>query len=75
MKSSPDPEDARRKRLEVTPRGFDVMDAGEGILEKARQRWAEQIGPAELAELEARLTVLVGDAAIRIHAPGAAASA
>jgi len=73
--SSPDPDDARRKRLEVTDRGFEVMDAGEGILEKAREKWAKQIGRAELAELEARLAVLVGDAAIRIDAPGAGASA
>ena len=73
--SSPDPEDARRKRLEVTGRGFEVMDAGEAILEKARDKWAKQIGRAELAELEAQLAVLVGDAAIRIDAPGAGASA
>jgi DNA-binding MarR family transcriptional regulator len=68
--SSADPRDARRKRLEVTSLGFEVMAAGEAILEKAREKWAQQIGPAELAELEARLTELVGDAAIRIDAPG-----
>ena len=73
--SSPDPDDARRKRLEVTGRGFEVMDAGEGILEKARDKWAKQIGRAELAQLEAQLAVLVGDAAIRIDAPGDGASA
>jgi len=73
--SSPDPDDARRKRLVVTDRGFEVMDAGEGILEKARETWAKQIGRPELAELETRLAVLVGDAAIRIDAPGSAASA
>ncbi|HEU0205895.1 MAG TPA: MarR family winged helix-turn-helix transcriptional regulator [Pseudolysinimonas sp.] len=73
--ASPDPDDARRKRLEVTARGFEVMDAGEGILEKVRETWAKQIGRAELAELEARLAALVGDAAIRIDAPGSAASA
>jgi DNA-binding MarR family transcriptional regulator len=68
--SSPDPQDARRKRLEVTSLGFGVMAAGEAILESAREKWAEQIGPAELADLEARLAVLVGDAAIQIDAPG-----
>ena len=70
VKSSPDPEDARRKRLEVTSLGFDVMAQGEAILETLRTRWEKQIGPAELADLEARLAVLVGDAAIRIDAPG-----
>lgn len=73
--SSPDPEDARRKRLEVTSLGFRVMAAGEAILEATRERWAEQIGAAELARLEAQLTVLVGEAAIRIDMPGSAASA
>ena len=70
VESSPDPEDARRKRLEVTKLGFEVMTQGEAILEKMRSRWAHQIGPSKLAELEARLTELVGDAAIRIDAPG-----
>jgi DNA-binding MarR family transcriptional regulator len=73
--ASPDPDDARRKRLEVTDLGFEVMSAGESILENAREQWAKQIGRAELAELEARLAELVGDAAIRIDAPGSAASA
>lgn len=68
--SSPDPNDARRKRLQVTSRGFDVMAQGEAILEDARQKWEKQIGPTELASLEARLAALVGDAAIRIDAPG-----
>lgn len=68
--SGPDPKDARRKRLRVTKRGFEVMDRGEAILEKARDRWEQQIGPTELATFEARLTALVGDAAIRIDAPG-----
>jgi DNA-binding MarR family transcriptional regulator len=68
--SEPDPDDARRKRLTVTKLGSDVMAAGEAILESVRARWAKQIGPTELADLEARLAVLVGDAAIRVDAPG-----
>jgi DNA-binding MarR family transcriptional regulator len=68
--SAPDPHDARRKRLEVTTRGFDVMAHGEAILENARKKWEEQIGSTELANLEARLATLVGDAAIRVDAPG-----
>jgi DNA-binding MarR family transcriptional regulator len=68
--SAPDPGDARRKRLQVTSVGFDVMAQGEAILESARTKWEEQIGRAELATLEARLAELVGDAAIRIDAPG-----
>ena len=68
--SSPDPDDARRKRLQVTDRGHDVMSEGEAILARARQAWEKQIGSAELARLEARLAELVGDGAIRIDAPG-----
>jgi DNA-binding MarR family transcriptional regulator len=71
--SSLDPADARRKQLRVTPLGFDVMAQGEAILETARARWEEQIGVAQVAVLESHLTVLVGDAAIRIDAPGWAA--
>lgn len=68
--SRPDPHDARRKRVEVTDLGFDVMSQGEAILEKVREGWQEQIGSAELATLEAHLAELVGDAAVRIDAPG-----
>jgi DNA-binding MarR family transcriptional regulator len=68
--SAPDPDDARRKRLRVTSLGFEVMAQGEAILENARNKWEKQIGPTELANLEARLAALVGDAAIRIDAPG-----
>jgi DNA-binding MarR family transcriptional regulator len=68
--SSPDPDDARRKRLQVTDRGHDVMSEGEAILARARKAWEKQIGSAELAMLEARLAELVGDGAIRIDAPG-----
>jgi len=67
---TPDPEDARRKRLQVTPLGFEVMAQGEAILERIRQKWEDQIGRAELAKLEERLAALVGDAAIRVDAPG-----
>ena len=72
--SSPDPEDARRKRLEVTRLGLDVMAQGEAILEAVRARWEKQIGAAALADLEAHLGALVGDSAIRIDAPGWVAS-
>jgi DNA-binding MarR family transcriptional regulator len=68
--SAPDPNDARRKRLQVTGAGLEVMSQGEAILENVREKWKKQIGSTELANLEARLTALVGDAAIRIDAPG-----
>jgi DNA-binding MarR family transcriptional regulator len=72
--SEPDPGDARRKRLRVTERGFDAMAQGEAILDRVRAEWEKKIGRAEVAKLEAQLTELVGDAAIRIDAPGSIAS-
>ena len=66
----PDPDDARRKRVQVTPLGFDVLRQGEAILDEQRERWERQIGAAELALLEARLTTLVGDGAVRPDASG-----
>lgn len=66
----PDPDDARRKRLQVTPLGFEVLGQGEAIFGVLRERWEQQIGVAELAALEARLTVLVGDRAVRADVPG-----
>ncbi|MFF1571310.1 MarR family winged helix-turn-helix transcriptional regulator [Leifsonia sp. NPDC058292] len=62
--SAPDPGDGRRKRLELTSRGVDVMAQGEAILDDARKKWEAQIGPTELANLEANLRALVGDAAV-----------
>ena len=66
----PDPCDARRKRLQVTELGFEVMRVGEEIFDELRARWERQIGAAELAGLEAQLTALVGAGPIRFDTPG-----
>jgi DNA-binding MarR family transcriptional regulator len=65
-----DPHDARRKRLRVTPLGFEVMQQGEAIFDELREKWEQQIGVSELAMLEALLRNLVGDKAVRIDAHG-----
>jgi DNA-binding MarR family transcriptional regulator len=72
---APDPGDARRKRLQVTPLGVDVLRQGEAIFDELRTEWARRIGAAELASLEARLRELVGDGAVRADAPGWVAQA
>lgn len=64
------PADGRRKRLGVTQRGFDMLREGETIFDELRERWAGQIGTDRLAELEAHLTILVGDDPVRLDAPG-----
>lgn len=65
-----DPSDARRKRLEVTPRGLDMLREAEAIFDELRDRWAQQIGLDRLEALEAQLTDLVGGAPVRLDAPG-----
>jgi DNA-binding MarR family transcriptional regulator len=65
-----DPLDARRKRLQVTPLGFDVLRTGEAIFDELRGQWERQIGSAQLESLEAHLAALVGDPSVRFDTPG-----
>ena len=65
-----DPLDARRKRLQVTALGFEVMREGEAIFDELRDKWKQQIGPDELERLESRLAALVGASPIRFDRPG-----
>jgi DNA-binding MarR family transcriptional regulator len=66
----PDPRDARRKRLQVTDLGFEVLRTGEAIFEELRTQWARRIGAPELDALERHLTTLVGATPIRFDTPG-----
>lgn len=70
VSSEPDPADARRKRLQVTPLGFDVLREGEAVFEELRAGWERMLGADELARLEASLTRVVGGGAVRVDAPG-----
>src|SRR5271155_4170959 len=63
-----DPLDARRKRLQVTALGFEVMREGEAIFDEIRDNWKRQIGPAELERIETHLATLIGAAPVRIDA-------
>ncbi|BCL25624.1 MarR family winged helix-turn-helix transcriptional regulator [Streptomyces aurantiacus] len=65
-----DPLDARRKRLQVTPLGFELLRQGEAIFDELRNEWEQRIGTAELASLEAHLAALVGAHPVRLDAPG-----
>jgi DNA-binding MarR family transcriptional regulator len=65
-----DPRDARRKRLQVTPLGFDVMRQGEAVFDELRDQWAQQIGAAELDRIEDHLTALAGAQPVRFDTPG-----
>ena len=65
-----DPLDGRRKRLQVTELGFEVLRQGEEIFDELRDRWERQVGSAELESLEAHLATLVGASPIRFDTPG-----
>jgi DNA-binding MarR family transcriptional regulator len=65
-----DPDDARRKRLHVTALGFEVLSKGEAIFDELRGTWERQIGAAQLQQLEAHLTALVGAPSVRFDTPG-----
>jgi len=60
-----DPADARRKKLLVTPRGYEMMTIGAAAFDELRTRLSMQVGAAKLESLEAvlrSLTVLVNGA-------------
>ena len=51
----PDSQDGRRKRLQLTPSGFDVLRLGEEIFNELRAHWGDQIGMDRLEMVEAVL--------------------
>jgi DNA-binding MarR family transcriptional regulator len=65
-----DPQDARRKRLQVTPRGFEVLHTGEAIFEELRDQWARRLGVTDFETFEKQLATLVGTQPIRFDTPG-----
>jgi DNA-binding MarR family transcriptional regulator len=65
-----DPRDGRRKRLQVTALGFDVLRTGEAIFDELRVQWEQQIGASELETFETHLAALVGTLPVRFDTPG-----
>src|SRR6202789_1181963 len=65
-----DPLDGRRKRLEVTALGFEVMREGETVFDELRDKWKRKIGAKQLERLESDLAALVGASPVRIDSPG-----
>ena len=65
-----DPRDARRKLLEVTALGFEVMREGEAIFDEFRDKWKRKIGAKQLERLESDLAALVGASMVRFESPG-----
>ena len=65
-----DPNDARRKRLQVTKHGFNMLRESEVIFDELRAQWATQIGAAKLEDMEAHLAQLTGPRPLRFDTPG-----
>jgi len=70
VSSETDATDRRRKHLQVTQHGFDMLREAEAIFDDLRDRWAQQLGAEALEALEAQLAELVGPAPVRLDAPG-----
>lgn len=64
-----DPADARRRRVEVSPAGHEVMAAGADAFDALRLQWREQVGERDLAALERILRQVVGGV-VAPEAPG-----
>jgi hypothetical protein len=65
-----DPLDVRRKRLQVTALGFEVMQVGEAVFDELRDKWKRKIGAKQLERLESDLVALVGASPVRVETPG-----
>ena len=65
-----DPLDARRKPLQVTALGFEVMRVGEAVFDELRDKWKRKIGAKQLERLESDLAAVVGASPIRVDSPG-----
>ena len=65
-----DPHDARRKRLQVTALGFEVMRVGEAVFDELRDEWKRKIGTKQLEHLESDLAALVGASTVHVETPG-----
>lgn len=68
VEREPDPGDGRLKRLRVTGRGHDMMTLGASLFDDVRERWAAQMGPAQLEAFEVHLARLVAGRSSSIEA-------
>jgi DNA-binding MarR family transcriptional regulator len=53
-----DPLDARRKRLTVTTRGYEMAKIGGAVFDDLRKRWMARLGQPQLEALESGLAAL-----------------
>ena len=65
-----DPEDARSKIIQLTPRGVDVQQQAFKVMADLRGRWAERLGEARMAAIEDALREMTADRETRFDIPG-----
>jgi DNA-binding MarR family transcriptional regulator len=62
VRRQPDPGDHRQKIVTLTERGFDALGRSAAIFDVLRAGWAARLGEERLAQLEAGLRELTGNA-------------
>ena len=67
---SGDDADRRRKLARLIPRGIEVLAMSAMIFNDIRARWADMLGAARLAGLEAGLRTTVPGETFRLDVPG-----
>ncbi|WP_434588722.1 MarR family winged helix-turn-helix transcriptional regulator [Streptomyces sp. A5-4] len=65
-----DPQDGRRKLVQLTPRGIDVLWRSAEIFDRLRAEWAEKLGADRVAALEADLREMAKPTNFRLDAAG-----
>jgi DNA-binding MarR family transcriptional regulator len=66
----PDAADARRKLVQLTPRGRDALARSAAVFDELRARWARTIGAERLRDLESDLQRVVPAGGLRLDVPG-----
>ncbi|WAL68300.1 MarR family transcriptional regulator [Amycolatopsis cynarae] len=65
-----DPNDARRKLVRLTPRGFDLLGRSAVIFDELRAHWVSALGKDRVRDLEAALSTMAPAEGFRLDAPG-----
>lgn len=65
-----DPQDTRRKLVQLTPYGLDALDRSAQLFEQIRDRWATELGPARLDALVTDLRKVTPPDLFHLDTPG-----
>jgi DNA-binding MarR family transcriptional regulator len=65
-----DEADRRRKLVRLTPRGIEALALSAAIFTQIRDRWARELGPGHVEDLEESLRRMAPDGTFRLDVPG-----